>query len=405
MGNPSNSSGNSKNESTKITLEAKISIGVFILVVIGCLVLLWENRSYDVYSKTQTEIKTDNGITITNLTSTVFIQNYFPFYQTRIKSKILNITDGKIVDSIENDQERLEEANIKIYSYSFKMEYGGKELIPLYKRNDPTQFPSLRSFSMSNTTVIVKWSYNMSEPSPGQDPYHVILMLEAGKGWLPSGIHPLLWSILFYLIFVVSGLIVSRIVFEKGKVSEDYGILTKFTNKGWEDARDEKTEKSYREGLQRIIDFPSKKNSFPKAIFGLGIFIFKSIINSTCKKHHENLNSYKITPYKKEALKKIFAKYSKQSFKEIKDMLPELKAIIVGVLFLVSVGISFNWKLGAAAPLVASVGIAYFFVNIGSLFYFVKKSTKDAIWITLAFFAGILVVSFPSLIEILRYLG
>jgi len=358
-----------------------------------------------VYQKTQTEYQSLNGSRIANITSTIVVQNYFPFRSTRIVSTLRKVTNRTTDYFINNTPENIEAENITIYSYSYKMEYAGKEIVPGDKWNNPTYFPSLRSFGMSETTVIVKWSYNMSEPSQGQSWSQIRFSFGARDTWLSSEVQPLLGPFLLYLVLVASGFTSAWLAFGKRQPREDYSILTKLTDKGWENVEDEEKEKSFRDGLRRIIDFPSKEGGFWRLIFGLGILIFKSIINSRCKKNHDGLDSYEITPYKKEELKKILSKYSKQTFKEIKDALPELKPIIVAILFLASVGISFEWKIGAAAPLVVSIGLSYFFFNIGSLFYFVGKSKTDFMWIIGALLAGIGVASFPSIVEILRNVG
>jgi len=333
---------------------------------------------------------------IANITSTIVVQNYFPGRSTQIVSTIRKVTNRTTDYFINNTAKNLEAENIKIYSYSYKIEYAGKEIIPQVKRKNPANFPKLNSFGMSKTTVTVNWSYSTSSWS------QIRLSFCLKYTWLPRMVEPPFETILLYLILVASGFTSAWLAFGKEKLMENYSILTKFTKKGWENVKDEKKEESFRKGLKRIVDFPSDEGGFTRLIFGLGILIFKSIINSRCKKHHDGLDSYKITPHKKEELKTIFSKYSKQTFKEIKDALPELKPIIVGILFLLSIGVSFEWKIGAAAPFVTSIGLSYFFFNIGSLFYFVGKSKKDFIWIIGLLLAGIVVASFPSIVEILR---
>lgn len=400
--NSGKSSDNSNSQTSRIKPRDILVLIILIVPVSGSLLLLWENRAWNVYQKTQPEYENVNGIRIANMTSTIVVQNYFPFRSTRIVSKIYKETNWTSDYFIDNTPEDIEAENITIYSYSFKIEYAGKEIAAPFKMNNPTSFPNLKSGGMSETTVIVKWSYNMSEPSQVQSWSQIHLSFSTEYTWFRSEVNPLLGPVLLYLVLAGSGFASAWLAFGKGKPREDYSILTRFTNKGWENVKDEKEEKSLRKGLQRIIAFPSEEGGFYRLIFGLGILIFKSMINSRCKKHHDRVDSYEITPYKKEELKKILSKYAKQTFKEIKDVLPELKPIIVGILFLASIGISFDWKIGAVAPLVVSIGLSYFFFNIGSLFYFVGKSKTDFMWMIGALLAGIGVASFPTIVEILR---
>lgn len=151
-----------------------------------------------------------------------------------------------------------------------------------------------------------------------------------------------------------------------------------------------------------IAAFPKKVKRQWKLLFGLSIFVVKAMINNSFKEHEENINSYKIAPYKRNSLSKIFAKSKKQTFEKIADTLPELKTILVVVGALASVGITFSFNIGATAAFLYSLAMFYFFFNLGSIFQFVIKSRKDRYWTIGAIALAIFVVLLPEIINTLR---
>lgn len=421
--------GNSDTSTPKKNYSAS---AVCVVIGLACLVVfynVWYNVAYNVDSKTKKEVQNQEGMRITNLTSTVTVTNYFPLRTSTISPKIFKITrtpeGNRARNEIDNNNESLTEEKITIHSFTWEAKYGDEEVRPQYKENNLIVFPGVITSGMTNTTVILNWSYAVPEYKSGANQSHISLDFEVIENEVdflgydlrfltfefsdpgPIGdVASLFWYGFSYLFFVVSGVVFSCVVFKffvkDIKIVEAFDHLTKFDSQVKKGETIE-VNKEIEGNLKKIIDFPNQICSLGRLVFGLSILILKIIVNIICKKHNERIDSYgKIYPYKKKRLKKIFSKYSKQSFEKLWDFLPEFRTITVFIGILTAVGISFSFNVGAAAPFVYSVVLFYFFFNIGSTFYFVQKSKINIIWPILILLAGILVVSAPTIIEMLR---
>jgi hypothetical protein len=409
--NPNKPSKKSKKPASIVAFLVIVSL-VLTIFFIGSLTFfvdVWQKQAFKIDRKTQTEVQLQNGnATIIN-NSTLIVENYFPFRNHTAYPIIYKINSTNI-GSINFTETNLKEQNIKIDSYEIKRAYGDKELYPPYKVINSTAFPIVEAIGMTKTTLIINWRYNKTEPEAGQEEYSVGLLytgspnatirLISREEGLNKEILNTFWGAIPYLFFVASGFAFSWYAFGKGKLTKDYSILSKFPKIYQDSASTDK--KEMETSLGNIVAFPKKVGRGWRLMFGLSIFVVKALVNNSCKEHDESIGSYKIAPFRRKSLSKIFSKYKKQTFEKIEDTLPELKTILIITAFLASVGISFSFNVGAAGAFVYSLALFYFFFNLGSIFQFVIKSNKDRIWMIVAIFAAIVAVIFPEIISILR---
>ena len=422
MHNPKKPNKNPKNPLSGATSRNTLVILILFSLFVGILILFavsWKDQALNQYQKSKMDVQFLNGSRIVNMTSTVIVENYFPFSSptifTRVFERTLRAgTEEKWVE-IRNDPEELTAKNITIKSIVVNLTYGNEEIRPPLKENNPDRFLNIKILGMSKATIIIDWSYEMNEPNAGEGWSNILLVftddrdqvtLYSGGEALPWVISGMFWRILSYLFFVASGFVFSWFAFrekESEKENKKKELYEAFSDLAKFNPEDNRNVKKSLPSLKKLIEFPNQIGGFKRIVFGLSILLFKTIINSKCKKHQERLDSYtKIIPHLKTALEKTLSKYSKQSFKEIPDLLPELKTIIIGIGFLASIGISFSWNFGAAAPFLMSLALLYFFLNIGSTFYFVGKSPTDRMWIIFILLLAIFVLALPTIISILR---
>ena len=408
-----NLSNPSKNKKKPASIIAFLVLSlVLTCAFIGSLVLfvdIWQEKAFNIDRRTQTEVQHQNGNTAVINNSTLTVENYFPLRNCTAYPilHIINMTDN---GSLNSTKTNIKEQSIKIDSYEIKRTYGDKELYPPYKVINATNFPTIEAFGMTKTTLIINWRYNRSESEADQGNYSIALLytehpdadirLISREEGLPKMILNTLGGVLPYLFFVASGFVFSFYAFGMGKLMHDYGVLSKFPKAYQKAGISEK--KKMETSLGNIVAFPKEVGRGWRLLFGLSIFVVKALVNNSCKEHDESIDSYKIAPYSRKSLSKIFSKYKKQTFEKIEDTLPELKTILIVTAFLASVGITFSFNVGAAAAFMYSLALFYFFFNLGSIFQFVIKSNRDRYWMIATIFLAIIAVILPEIINTLR---
>ena len=405
MENPNKSSTNKK-KLASIVFLVLVSLGSCIFIA-----EIWQEKAFNIDRKTQTESQVQNGneIVIHNYTFTV--ENYYPLRDFTAYPIIYLRNSTHVVEQFNYTEQDLTKLEIKIDSYEIKVFYGDKELSPSYKKVNPASFPVLPTRGMTKTTLIINWRYNMTETDAGQeknrtalqymrDPNAVVRRVTR-EYVLSKEIRNTLEGVFPYLFFVASGFMFSLYAFQKGKLMNDYGVLSKFPKAYQKAGASEK--KEMEKSLGNIVAFPKKVGRGWRLLFGLSIFVVKALVNNSCKEHDDSIESYEIAPFRRKSLSKIFSKYKKEkAFEKIEDTLPELKTILIVTTALAAVGITFSFNVGAIAALLYSLALFYFFFNLGSIFQFVIKSNKDRYWTIGAISLAISGVLLQKIIDILR---
>lgn len=372
---------------------------------------IWQERAFNIDPKARTEVQVQNGneVVIHNYTFTV--ENYYPLRDFTAYPTICLRNSTHVIEQFNYTEQDLTKLKIKIDSYEKKVSYGDKELEPPYKEVNPASFPVLPTRGMAKTTLIINWRYNKTEADAGQEKNTIVLLYtnnpnvtfrRAPRGYfLSKEIRNTLEGVLPYLFFVASGFMFSLYAFQKGKLMNDYGVLSKFPKAYQKAGASEK--KEMEKSLGNIVAFPKKVGRGWRLLFGLSIFVVKALVNNSCKEHDESIESYEIAPFRIKSLSKIFSKYKKEkTFEKIEDTLPELKTILIVTTALAAVGITFSFNVGAIAALLYSLALFYFFFNLGSIFQFVIKSNKDRYWTIGAISLAISGVLLQKIIDILR---
>ena len=413
-----------KSTSKKIRSAGKtfiywLLIGIIVLLCFFTFLNYWYNSATDVRITRYRDTQIKDGITTYNFNLTMIITNYFPFQSHEFEPLIFNQTNyyvdahrlRAISTQISNNVSQLSDWNTQIFYFYHNAKYGEEQLrgYPHIKEENFEAFPTINTFGMTNNTVYLKWNCSVLELAE----YDGISYLSVGYSWVK--INPLLPNFISYvfyhlnpidflwpyLIFAFCGFVFSYHIFKNIGIEKSYGQLILFDSKVKGKGIVE-IDKNVTKSIKSIINFPKEIHSLKRLFFGLSIFMFKLIANSSCKKHNEKIDGYSnIYPYQRKGLKKIFSKIKDQSFDEVKDFFPEFKTITIVIGFLAAVGISFSWDVGAAAPFLYSVFLFYFFMNLGSAIHFLQK-TWDIIWPIAIFDIAVFVINFPAIIVRLR---
>lgn len=403
--NPNKSSTNKK-KLASIAFLVLVSL-VLTLSAIGSLffvVEIWQEKAFNIDTKTQTEVQVQNGNEVRIYNYTYTVENYLPFRNWKSYPIIYIRNSTHVIEQLNYTKQNLTKLEIKIDSFEWKRSYGDKELSPPYKIVNPPSFPIVEIKGMTKTTLLINWRYNNTR---AREILTIFLRYASdpnGPQVVSDGLNMEIWrtleGVLPYLFFVASGFMFSLYAFGMGKLMNDYGVLSKFPEAYQKAGASKK--KEMEKSLGNIVAFPKKVGGGWRLLFGLSIFVVKALVNNSCKEHDESIDSYKIAPFRRKSLSKIFSKYKKQTFEKIEDILPELKTILVVIAFLASVGITFSFNVGAAAAFLYSLALFYFFFNLGSIFQFVIESNRDRYWTIWAIFLAIFAVLLPEIIDILR---
>lgn len=429
--------------------NAKIALVVVFLAFISVLFMIniWADQSLSFASPlTSAEAVYQNGSIVNKMRTVIVVENYFPqtYYDTIKMNLFANQTDRSSWIPISLNASTLVAQNISIGVYSVSYSYAGEELqnpAPVRMVNPP----SLEGFvvaPLAKTTVSFDWSYVTNETSNRS--YDVFVpMTELGErsvfqefavntqlffhSWPLLWVFPL-YSLLAYSFFMLLGWAYSWAILrdasglagayrhltvlkqmiqgevkevkegKKEKSSETVcGYLLASDAMSEREKKENKLNEDIGETLRELKYFPNQLNSFNRIILGPSVLVFKLSVNSWCRYLKETC-----ARLRREKLESSLGAYPEESATKVQDLVPETKTVVTFLGFLTAIGISFSWNIGAIVPLLFSLGLFYFFFNVGSAVQLIWRSYKDLVWIIILIVIAIFVIHYSSIINSLR---
>lgn len=386
----------------KERIRAYVLICLVLASLVGSCIFLrgiYLERAFNIDVKSQINIHVQNGHEVRICSYSYIVENYVPFARRYRVYPILYVRNSTHHEQYNYpiSNETLTKLEISIDSFERKTSYGDEELIPTFKKVNPQSFEVGSTMGLAKTTLLINWRYNVTG---GHEPFNIMLRYSSDPDSTiiaSNGTKIAFWRTFGkksfpYLYFAASGFIFSLYAFQRVKLTNDYGVLSKFPEAYQAAGASEK--KKMEASLQNIVEFPRKVGSFWRLVFGLNVFVVKSFVNDECKKHSESVKSNsKIAPFRRDTLFKIFSKGKKSAYEKIIDALPELKTISIVATTFAALGVTLSFNVPATAAALHSLALCYFFINLGSISQIVRKSPKDfvvVLGVTLVAISGIL---------------
>jgi hypothetical protein len=409
---------------TPKSIRLLLTILVILTCVLGSIVIfarIWEGNADTGTSQVLTEVEYLNTTRIYHTKWTIICEYYFPFTTVSREPNITKwLLSYVLVDNVRNYRytsrefvnnslESLRKENITIGSVESEWTYGEKDVRHPEKEINAAHFPDYVIYPMAKSTITIDWSYEISQ-SDDMPPYvryelsYIDIRAERGYDWIalevdrllrpivgifPDDVRSLATQVVYYSFIVLFGFVFCSFLFRK---KSDLKQAYKYLIKG----KIDKTE-DLSKNLKILTYRPKLLGGFTRIVCGLSIILFRNSINSQIK-NLKNKNALEGS----EDIDKQLSHYADDSDNKLSDLIPEQKTVLLALGFLTSVGISFSWNIGAVAPFLYSLGLFYVLLNLGSSFYLLRASKKDAIWIVIVLIGVILVSLSPQILQLLR---
>ena len=400
-------------EKTKAKLHSSLIVIVAIALMLSGFFLVWGEKASHVRTVTAMNYSSEGENVTLQLESVITFENYFPVRQMlgiEFHISSLNAYTGEESEGLDVwDSESLKVYGITVDKTQFQSFYGDEALGPPSTVTGDVFVSQYGVSAFTKMVVSVSWNYSRDLTDP-TDIRIVRLrakqvssfelhdevedkdtnILVEGYDYLRLVTRSYFFEVLLPVaLFISSGGTIA--VALRKKIYDLREALRYISKLSLEDLRAGGLDES---ALKELTYKPNLLGYIPNIFFAPAVALLKISIRRWVTRL---LYEARIKGIPEKTLKPLTGLLKEDSTKPSGKLI-ELKSVGLILAFLVSLGVTLAFNVGAIAPVLYAVGLTYLFCNLGFLLYLVRKSTPDFYRSIIFVIVGIAVVALPRII-------